>query len=64
MMEKTVTLKLVRETQNTYLFGELDSQGRPLDKFDKKGAVGTMYVRQHVFNGTRPDEITVTIKTK
>lgn len=55
----TLPFKLVKETKNTYRYGEVDRKGAFLDMPD--AVVGTVYVKQDQFAGEAPDAITLTI---
>ncbi len=63
-MSKTqVKFQIAKQTKRTYVFKELDDQGVPIDSpMDPRCKVGQLYVKQSVFNGQRPDKITVTIE--
>lgn len=55
----TVTLKLAKETSNTYRFEEVDNRGNKVDFQSTK--VGTVYVKKRLFDAA-PDMIEVAIR--
>jgi len=54
-------MQISKTTKNTFVFKELDSQGRPIESM-YDGKIGQLYIKQSVFNGQRPDKITVTVE--
>jgi hypothetical protein len=58
---RTVDLrfKLERETKNTYRFFELNEEGQKADY--EEYMIGTLYVQKAFFNGSKPEEIVVSI---
>jgi hypothetical protein len=51
----TRTFTLEKETKNTYRFQEDDTPGHP-------PAIGTLYIQRYLFNGSKPDKITLTLE--
>lgn len=62
MNEFTVTMQIAKETKNTYMFKELDDQGRPIESM-YGGKIGQLYVKKSNF-AERPQYVQVTIQTK
>jgi len=56
-----VTMQITKQTKNTFVFKELDAQGKPVESM-YEGKIGQLYIKQSVFNGKRPDKITITIE--
>ena len=53
---KTATFRLAKETKGTFMFEELDAAGNPT-----VDVMGNVYVRKSVFEGTKPETITLTV---
>ncbi len=55
----SLPFKLVKETKNTFRYGEVGKKGEFLDMPD--AVVGTIYVKQDQMAGEAPEKIKVTI---
>lgn len=51
-----VLMKHKKDTKNTYVYEEVESNGDTLPK------IPSLYIRKTAFNGTPPDNISVTIE--
>jgi hypothetical protein len=62
MGDITARLVFERATPGTYLFKEVDAEGKQKEQRD--ATLGALYIRKNAFNGgPMPQEITVTIVT-
>ena len=60
-MKKEVFFTFERGTKRTFRFKETNANGEFVDL--AVSDIGTLYVKQSVFNGKQPDMIKVTIET-
>ena len=63
-MRKTVYFELERETPGTYVYTEVDDNGKPIEAKDSN--IPTLYIKKKMFKklGGAPESIAVVVKTE